>query len=504
MSIADLTVDLRPRQGWEAADLGIRMVQCWAARIYPPIVLLVVGVTLPGLVLLPTSEVLWLAVVLWWAKPLYDRVVLGVLSRAVFGQRVAWMDTFALLRKPWRSGLLRGLTLARFDPARGFHLPVTQLEGLRGEHRRRRNAILRRRAGGYATMLTLVWLHLESLLTLALLGFVWFLIPADVGIDWPEVLAWLSMPVADYVLVVAYAVVMTLLEPIYVASSFALYLNRRAWLEGWDIELAFRRMSQRIERDRAGSGNVQIVGLVAIVAAGWWGSVLTCDVCAAQTTTVPWQTAGDVHAATVANATSSIATVLANPAFAQSAEVTRWVRNDPSEPPAFPEHSHLWQGIVEMAAMLLQGALWLMLIVGLMVLVVYWLRRKPSRASTKAGQAALPSAPGAGVTLTAGRLPEDIPAAALAAWREGSVREALSLLYRGSLIAASERYEVRVTMAATEGDVLTVAQSRLPTTIMDYLTRLTLVWQASAYAHRNPPQAEFVALCGDFGLWQRT
>ena len=39
----------------------------------------------------------------------------------------------------------------------------------------------------------------------------------------------------------AYVVVALFLEPFFVASGFAMYLNRRASLEAWDIEQEFRR-----------------------------------------------------------------------------------------------------------------------------------------------------------------------------------------------------------------------------------------------------------------------
>ena len=39
---------------------------------------------------------------------------------------------------------------------------------------------------------------------------------------------------------IAYALVVLFLEPFYVAAGFALYLNRRAELEAWDIEQEFR------------------------------------------------------------------------------------------------------------------------------------------------------------------------------------------------------------------------------------------------------------------------
>ena len=38
----------------------------------------------------------------------------------------------------------------------------------------------------------------------------------------------------------AYAGIVLLLEPFYVAAGFAMYLNRRVELEAWDIEQEFR------------------------------------------------------------------------------------------------------------------------------------------------------------------------------------------------------------------------------------------------------------------------
>jgi hypothetical protein len=40
---------------------------------------------------------------------------------------------------------------------------------------------------------------------------------------------------------VAYAFVVAFLEPFYVAAGFAMYLNRRAELEAWDVEQELRR-----------------------------------------------------------------------------------------------------------------------------------------------------------------------------------------------------------------------------------------------------------------------
>ena len=44
---------------------------------------------------------------------------------------------------------------------------------------------------------------------------------------------------------VVYLAAITAMEPFYVGAGFALYLNRRTLLEGWDIEIAFRRIAER-------------------------------------------------------------------------------------------------------------------------------------------------------------------------------------------------------------------------------------------------------------------
>ena len=46
---------------------------------------------------------------------------------------------------------------------------------------------------------------------------------------------------ATIVIAVAYALTVMFLEPFFVAAGFAMYMNRRAELEAWDIEQEFRR-----------------------------------------------------------------------------------------------------------------------------------------------------------------------------------------------------------------------------------------------------------------------
>ena len=45
---------------------------------------------------------------------------------------------------------------------------------------------------------------------------------------------------------VLYMIAVTVIEPFYVGAGFGLYLNSRTHLEGWDIELTFRRLASRL------------------------------------------------------------------------------------------------------------------------------------------------------------------------------------------------------------------------------------------------------------------
>ena len=86
----------------------------------------------------------------------------------------------------------------------------------------------------------------------------------------------------------------------------------------------------------------------------------------------------------------------------------------------------------------------------------------------------------------AGRpLPDDIPSAALALWRAGRHAEALGLLYRGAIARAHERFDLRLSPGATEGEVLRAVAPAAPAAL-DYFTALTRAWMAFAYAHQTP------------------
>src|SRR3569623_3406531 len=94
------TVALRMRTPWEATDLGIALVRAHAGRVWSAWFLS----ALPAFVLFTAFALAlaapWLgALLMWWAKPVFDRVPLFVISRAVFGATPSLRDPLAAQRR---------------------------------------------------------------------------------------------------------------------------------------------------------------------------------------------------------------------------------------------------------------------------------------------------------------------------------------------------------------------------------------------------------------------
>jgi hypothetical protein len=244
MQIDALAVRLRPRTPAEAADLGVRLCQAAAPQVYRCYLI----VALPVMALsLATVEIAgWLpGLLIWWSKPWLDRTVLFVLSRAAFGQPTTASDLWRAQRNVWWSQLVFTFTIRRLSPWRSFTQPVYQLEGASPWGARARVRQIRHRQVAAATMMTQVFALAEFATTLAALSLVLWFAPAG---SMPDVLELVTGEIPGVLAAantVAYAATVLFIEPFYVAAGFAMYLNRRAELEAWDIEQEFRRVFAR-------------------------------------------------------------------------------------------------------------------------------------------------------------------------------------------------------------------------------------------------------------------
>lgn len=481
MNLAAVTARIRPRTNVEAMDLGVALVRELRWPLLRTWLVVFVPVAIAAwFAFKPT--VAW--AVVWWLKPLYDRVPLFVLSRALFGATPSFGQTLAALPRLLTRRIVSALTVRRFSPYRAFLLPVDELEGLRGSEAANRKAHLLDDARGSATWL-LVWCQaLEQCLWMAGLAIVWWYSPdAEAGpgasrhpFGLDEVLR------GDAALgsVLAYFVAVTIAELVYVAAGFTLYLNRRTALEGWDVELAFRRIAARAQARRPAvrRNRVRMPGLLLAVLAA--------------------APALDAQTASRPDPQVVIRRVLSEPEFATKEKVKeRRIRE-----------SGTTQGADSGAGTAVAG---LMLTIGwvcaglLLLGIPLWLILREKRAPIATGTAARAAPPTElfGLDLRVESLPPDPAGEALRRFDAGDLRGALALLYRATLARLTHSRALALRISDTEGDCVRRVRALGDAELAGFFDRLNAGWQNVAYAHGRILRDEVASLCADHDLHVR-
>ena len=240
MLVDTLAVRLRPRTPNEAVDLGVRLCQSAAPAVFR--CYLFAALPVIALALASTELIGWYAtIVIWWAKPWLDRTILFVLSRAAFGQDTTIGDLWRAQWRVWWRPLLFTLTVRRLSLWRSLTEPVYLLEGGPAIGSGARIVQIRNRVAGAAFMMTQAFVSAEMAIYLALFSLFFWFAPVGTAPDLSLLFADETPTVLGAANFAAYTIAVVLIEPFYVAAGFAMYLNRRAELEAWDIEQEFKR-----------------------------------------------------------------------------------------------------------------------------------------------------------------------------------------------------------------------------------------------------------------------
>ncbi|QMU61037.1 MAG: hypothetical protein GKR92_04700 [Gammaproteobacteria bacterium] len=255
MQVEDLAITLRNRSNWEAIDLGFALARQWFLRLWGawliaafPIFIIVMILTYAVNDELFNSLIF---ILFWWCKPLYEQPLLYILSRQLFSESVALQDIFKNYLKVIKPQLGALLLWRRLSLSRSFNNPVAMLESIKGKQRRTRLSVLHSQQSSASQWLTIVCVHLELLLYLSFLFFMFALVPSEL-MDGFTILELFDEENLLLITItnIAYFIAISIIAPIYVAAGFALYITRRVKLEGWDIELAFKQMKNRIEGNK--------------------------------------------------------------------------------------------------------------------------------------------------------------------------------------------------------------------------------------------------------------
>ncbi|MDX2424458.1 MAG: hypothetical protein QNK43_17485 [Amphritea sp.] len=492
MELDKLEISLRRRTPWEAIDLGFALARRW----FKPLWLLWMSSAIPlGIfVFYFFYDQFWLLMlIIWWFKPLYEPPLMFWLSRAVFGEP---LPVKVVLRQWWsivRPQLLLNLTLRRFNPSRSFTLPVGLLEGLQGKARRNRLRVLSRNQHA-ATWLSVVGIHLETVLEIAFMSTVFLLIPED--LRWASFSdLWLAPGhFGDWLQLAGGLLCMSVIAPFYVAAGFALYLNRRSELEAWDIEISFRRTGEHIKTAAAGLGRSLLLLLVS--------SVLILPLLSE-----PADAAQQVSAR---EAKPLIEKVLHDDAFGRMEETHSWQYIGDPEPESDSDSgdSDFWdflEGFFDATSASFDGIaaifkimIWMVgvLIVAYLLYQVvqhrqWWLGfKRDLKAPDKASTVEL-----FGLDLRPEQLPADPATAARELARRGAFREALSLLYRGALVHLVTQQQLEIPDSATEGECERLVNASQGAVNAEYFSDLTTHWLRMAYGHMTPAEESVLLLC---------
>lgn len=478
MKLEAVTAELRPRSEWEAVDLGLALVRrdfgklsaAWWCGMLP---ILVIGLPLLR------NHPFWFCFVFWWWIPVSSRLTLFKLSRILFGENPRGRDVWRELPKAIGRRFPYRMLWARLSPWRPLTQAVEDLEGLKGKDYSARCRILLRRGDSIVIMLGMWRLFLVFWIAFALFCTGLLFLPETVMAEWQDTMSiwWetqgLVPPLGlSIAIMLSLCVSMWLVDMFSTGAGFGIYINHRTWIEGWDVELAFRRLANRLQG---------VAGAVAL-------AFIACFCVDARANGEPKE---------------EIDRVLAHEDFVIHSETIRepqpwnldWLEK------LFGSGSSGGVGM-EALAILLKVAVF-----GGLIGVVVWLLWKYRHLFGGRGGVRVPKAQARakvvmGMEVSEESLPDDVAQAAWAAWKDGRRQEAMSLLYRGAISWMISKAGVEIAESDTENDCLgRVRHARVQH--LDYFGHLTNEWVRLAYAREVPSDETIERLCRQWPFRER-
>lgn len=509
MKLENVTAEIRPRNKWESVDLGVLLTQknlkfialAWGTLVVPFFLLILLGAFFwyDSTLLRYDNESLWLYkfaygiapfLCVWWLKPLYEKVLLYVFSRRLFGEKLSFSSLLSEWKNIYFKGNLKLLINRRFSLQRCFTLPISELEGLTGAAFKKRQNLLSRNGGDGATSLTIATISLSHLSMFTFyISYVWLtmygyqssfiidqvnlFVDGFFGVHINDD----STPVMLFTLF-NYMLILSVFTPFYIGGGFSLYINSRTITEGWDVELAFKRMSNRLQDVRGGKSNILFKTIITFTALFYF--------------------IGTQPTAAQEEGNSKIEKIVAGEEFAVDileSEHKIYKKNDKN----MPELGFL-AGLFSFIVHVIPYLFYLLIVSGVAFLIYLLIKnahllKKPTgkinleRLPVKKARTVL------GMEVTKESLPEDILAAARLAWESGDKKLALSYLYRGAIAWMVNTAELPILESDTEHDCIKHAKVIEPVEVVQYFVYLTNLWVNLTYGKIPPDEDCIDKLC---------
>lgn len=511
MQLDKLELDLHPRSNAAALDLGFTLLRSHLGSVYAAWLAL----WIPLVILCAIPAFIWPAygslalLVSWWLKPLLERAPLYVLSRKVFGETVSWQQALRAWPKQLSGGWFRLLFWWRpFFAGRGLHQPIWQLERARGAvASERRRVIAENGTGSAAFWFGSICAHFEAILQIGVVSFIGvFLSDSQIVNPFAYLLGIIDQPESTLLIGLSfacYAFSSAVIGPIYTACTFTLYLNRRATLEAWDIEIMLRQIKPPTKAPAHSKTSllavlvVPIFALLLLTPSGQLEAAATTQKCADPdwkvTRLSPAITPHDAEQAKLRRDLEDLFSG-ADLRFYKCEETWRYKNKLENRSRALKIDG---SGMAEIIKIILIAAA-----IALVLWVLY--RFRNYFPGFEGAADALPAREIAGLDIRPETLPADVPTSVRKLWAQGEYRTALGLLYRATLSKLVSEDGLELTRGATEGDCLHLARQaqrrhQLQLARLEVLISITTLWLNGAYGDRWPDTPSVEKLCDQ---WQ--
>lgn len=485
MNLDRITVKIRPRNQWEAIDMGFVVARDWFMKLW----LLWLASALPFFIavillcfILPGSTLKWSLILFWFCKPLYEPPLLFWTSRALFGEQLTTRQTIKEIKRNTSFKRIITVCLSRFSLVRSFTLPVLILEGLVGKERQNRASLL---SNGYETAIYLgvAGFFIEIILSISLISVCYWFIPVELRwVDFGDFIfkadTWLTLAV--------YFLACSILAPFYISSGFMLYISRRVDLEAWDIEIGFRQINKRLQK-RKTNGSKFVAGL------------LLCSLITFSSFPGMQAFADELDPET---AQSTITQVLKQKDFGENKTEYHWVRKQKETPetnsdwlrwlePFFNTTAAILEKCVYYLAAASRFLVWLSAgcVLAFILLRYSRIRNWFSDHFQTRHQPHTPPKIMFGMDIRPESLPENITSACLELLKKREKRQVLSLLYRGTLSRFVNDHHIEIISSHTENECCNEIRRQRPEAESSYFNSLTASWLTTAYGHREPETA---------------
>lgn len=528
MKLEQMTARISPRTAWQAIDLGFHAWRSWwkalitiwlSVSLLPAIIFLLVGYP---------HNLLWSVFLIWWLKPIWEKPLLAYCAHRLFDPDTTVKSVLTTFVKTIHKDLFATLVLRRLDLSRSVHMAISQLEKLRGSDYRQRVRDLGVGGSTHGGTLTVVTFMLEQWLSVAFLYTLMMLWPnqqdlnvifnilndENIGFVFDNFLLLIVLAIVSplfcvlWLLAEVNAIPMFMLafftwylctcvfQPIYSSCGFSAYINRRTWLEAWDLQIGLRHLGER--RKQARHQALPLAILIGCLAA----FAITPDTALANDNSHAQQQAIELLSDKRMTPTEQRSGLRFkdldwfdeadepeeedNDEKSWFEKFLEWLEQYLPEADENEETSSDLLKYIDTPAEFLRLILWLLVLT--LILWIVWRYRDLIQQviSNQRPKKKRPIVSLAGMDIRKESLPDDIAGSAQQLLDADDQRGALALLYRGTLSTLVEHHHtVDLMPGNTEYECLKAFEKQLPNhSQVVFLKSLTSAWINCAWGHR--------------------